>query len=626
MRSHSVIRLEWFLKVGSVLLVALLLLLTFNSLQLLTRTRSYLEGELEARLMDLKDLLTSELDAKVAGGIGRSGLPDSLRSIAFRESLDRIRLIDAGGHIIADSVGSAGHGAAGPVMGIGADQVSDVWEGLTVVSPVYKGDEGLVRSLYFPLHDTRGHIMAMCELTLGAQHIEDLTELSTTHFVVKAFVVALLILGLLYMLRSLLASQKKMVQAASGADTGIVREGDGDDVTFVINSFQAVVSELKAKELELRELKDRAEEKARLIESYNENVLRSVQSGVVTFNAEGRIQTLNPAAMEVLGLGQDEVSGRDVRSVFAGGPWLCEIVEDALKEARVIRRGEGGFIRSDGLRRWLGAGTSPMLGDDGSMMGAILVFTDLSEVKQLRDKMELKERMTLLGEMSTGIAHELRNPMAVITGYASLLAKRLGQDTEALEAVESMQEEIRGMDDIIREFMNFARPAKLNMSEFEIGPVVEEAAKSAGAGFEEPRIRIDIEPGLQTVFGDQVLLRQAFINLIKNGLEAMEGTDGELLVSAREDGMDEDSEEAPVEGRYVRLDFADQGAGLAEEDMKKIFTPFYTTKTKGTGLGLALVQKILLSHGGRVSVNSVAGEGATFTVYLPAGRNGDAHE
>jgi len=330
--------------------------------------------------------------------------------------------------------------------------------------------------------------------------------------------------------------------------------------------------------------------------------------------------------MEVLGLGQDEVSGTDVRSVFAGGPWLCEIVEDALKEARTIRRGEGGFVRSDGSRRWLGAGTSPMLGDDGSMMGAILVFTDLSEVKQLRDKMELKERMTLLGEMSTGIAHELRNPMAVITGYASLLAKRLGQDPEALEAVESMQEEIRGMDDIIREFMNFARPAELNMAVFDVGPVVEEAVKSAGAAFENQRIRIDIEPGLQPVFGDQVLLRQAFINLIKNGIEAMEGTDGELMVSAHSAGVEEGSEEAPAKDRYVRLDFADQGAGLAEEDMKKIFTPFYTTKTKGTGLGLALVQKILISHGGRLSVNSVIGKGSTFSVYLPAGRSGDADE
>jgi two-component system, NtrC family, nitrogen regulation sensor histidine kinase GlnL len=623
MRKHSVIRLEWFLKAGSVLLVALLLMLTANSLQLLSRTRAYLEGELEARLMDLKDLLTPELDAKVSRSSG--GHSESLKTIALRESVDRIRLFDLDGKVEADSSGLT-LGSAKPVLGISAAQVGDVWAGLTVVSPVYNGGGGLVRSLYFPLRDARGRLVVMCELTLGAQHIEDLTELGTTHFVIKALVVTLLILGLLYMLRTLLASQKRIVQAARGVDTGIERDTAGDDVTFVIQSFQTVVNELKIKERELRELKDKAEEKARLIESYNEIVLKSVQSGVVTFDADGTVKTLNPAATEVLGLGRDEVEGKTVNAVFAGGPWLCEIVEDALKEARIIRRGEGGYMRSDGSKRWLGAGTSPMISDDGSLMGAILVFTDLSEVKQLRDKMELKERMTLLGEMSTGIAHELRNPMAVITGYASLLAKRLGTDPEALEAVESMQEEIRGMDDIIREFMNFARPAEMNLSEIDIGPVIDDAVKSMGNIPGGQRIRLDIEPALPKVFGDQVLLRQVFINLINNGLESMEDADGDVYIKARAAGPAEAGIEQVTGGVFVRVDFADEGCGIQDEELKKIFTPFYTTKSKGTGLGLALVQKIVVNHGGRVSVRSDDGKGATFSVILPAGRTGVAHE
>ncbi len=619
MRSSSGVRLEWFAKTGAVLLAAILVLLTLNSMQLLSKTRSYLEGELEARLTNLKEIISPEL----SGRLGRSSaVSEYLRNVALRESLERIRLINQALRTVADSRTGPVLGGRDSGLGISGEKLNDVWGGLTVVSPVYESGGGLVRSLYFPVYDRSGRPSVICELTLGASHIKDLTELGTTHFVLKSVVVLVFITGLLYMLRTLVVSQKKIVQAASGANIGQQGPRATDDVTFVINSFQTIVKELKEKERELRELKDKAEEKARLIESYNESVLKNVQSGVMTFGADGKVKTVNPAAVEILGLGGRELEGSDAAMVFEGGPWLSVIVDEALKQARVKRRGEGGFIAPDGSRRWLGAGTSTMLDDDGSLAGAILVFTDLSEVKQLRDKMELRERMTLLGEMSAGIAHELRNPMAVISGYAKLLARKMEGDPETLEAIESMQEEIGGMDDIIREFMSFARPAELNLADTDIASVLDDAARSAGAAFAGADISLEMDDDIPPVFGDQLLLRQAFINIMQNGIEAMDGR-GVLTIMARMAEPATGSEDAPPGGRMLRIDFSDKGRGIPEADLGKIFTPFFTTKSKGTGLGLALVQKILVYHGGRASVKSSKDGGTMFSVFLPVGPYGE---
>jgi PAS domain S-box-containing protein len=460
---------------------------------------------------------------------------------------------------------------------------------------------------------------AVCELTLSAGHIEDLTELGTTHFFLKAIVVVFIIVSLMYMLGTLLKSQKEMVKAARGA--GVGSAGAGDNVSFVIASFQSVVKELKDKERELAELKERAEEKARLIESYNESVLKSVQSGVMTFDSEGSVNTLNPAAFDMLGLDSAGAAGKSATELFGEGSWLGGLVMSTIEDARPRQRGEGEVRTPAGVTMWLGAGTSPLTGDDGSLQGVILVFTDLTEVKELRERMELKERMTVLGEMSAGIAHELRNPMAVISGYARLLSKSIREDGSTREAVESILSEIEGMDEIIREFMNFARPTELNIAEVDVGALLEESVNTVSDMSGLVDVGINVEEGLPDVQGDQVLLRQAVLNIMKNAVEAMPGG-GSLKVDAR--AVDAGTEEGVTlhPGRFIRLDFTDTGAGIPRDALAKIFTPFFSTKGRGTGLGLALVQKILVYHGGRATVKSAEGAGTTFRVYLPVAAAG----
>jgi signal transduction histidine kinase len=255
-------------------------------------------------------------------------------------------------------------------------------------------------------------------------------------------------------------------------------------------------------------------------------------------------------------------------------------------------------------RVWLGFNTA-VLADrqQGESIGVILSFSDLTEVKRLQEEVELKERLTALGEMSAGIAHELRNPMAVILGYLNLLSKKI--DPANQNIIRDITSEVNGMNRIIGDLLTFARPASLNRVTVNVKELIEGClsnvlqTKAADAKITTVSRLDDVE-----FLIDEGLMRQAFNNLLQNALEAMPDG-GTMTVEAHG-------------GRNLSVIVTDTGTGVTPDTIKKIFLPFFTTKDKGVGLGLALVHKIVLSHGGRIEVESAPGKGTTFTVVIPA--------
>ena len=260
------------------------------------------------------------------------------------------------------------------------------------------------------------------------------------------------------------------------------------------------------------------------------------------------------------------------------------------------------MLLHDGNQLWLGYNTAVLTDRQHSAIGVILSFTDLTEVKRLQEQVELRERLTALGEMSAGIAHELRNPMAVISGYLSLLAKN--SDSGGQDVIRKITDEINGMNRIISDLLTFARPTSLNRVSVNSKELIESCvaavfnAKEVG-----PRIRTSLELDDVSIMCDEVLMRQALSNLIQNAIESMQD-EGALAVVSKS-------------GRGLQISIRDTGSGIPAAGMKKIFLPFYTTKDSGMGLGLALVHKIVTSHGGRIDVESKEGQGTTFTVLLP---------
>jgi len=372
--------------------------------------------------------------------------------------------------------------------------------------------------------------------------------------------------------------------------------GEKSEVGFVVDTFQELVGKLKEKEKELDRLRALAEDRAVSMETYNENILQSVPSGVVSTDNSMRIKSINQSAERILGVKAEEVLNRECTEIFN------EPLLGMVKDNKALSRGEYPYVTKDKRHIWLGVTTSQLKNTANETIGLILIFTDLTDVKALQKQVELKERLTQLGEMSAGIAHELRNPMSVIAGYAKLLNKKVETPNKAI--VDAILTEIVNIDRIISEFLAFAKPTDLNMTLVDLNTIIKETV-TAAAG-DNDAIKVSIKTGKpRSIMADEFMLRQALTNIFINAVEAMpEG--GSLDV-----GLDYLHDK-------VEINIKDTGLGISADLKQKIFLPFYTLKQKGIGLGLAIVQKVIVSHGGSIEVDSKEGEGTTFRIIFPA--------
>ncbi len=235
-----------------------------------------------------------------------------------------------------------------------------------------------------------------------------------------------------------------------------------------------------------------------------------------------------------------------------------------------------------------------------TVMGA---FSALGgEINSLKEQLIMKERLAALGEVATGIAHEFRNPMGVIAGYAKLLLKGLEDSDDRKEIIRAILNEIEEMNRVMEELLKFSKSEPITRMDIDLIAFITDIVNSIGQAGSE----IKFSPcGPVSIKGDKTLLRQALKNLLQNAFHAG-------------DKIRIDIEQSDLSGRHgVSIAIKDNGEGIPKTDFNKIFMPFYTTKSRGTGIGLALVQKIALAHGGSVSVNSKEGKGSTFRLFLP---------
>lgn len=366
-----------------------------------------------------------------------------------------------------------------------------------------------------------------------------------------------------------------------------------DEVGFVVNTFHDLVSKLKEKEKELEALRKSAEERASEIEIYNENIFQSVPSGVLSFDQDMKITKINSAAEEILSLNKKDILNKRHNAV------LHKPITDMLDDKKMVERAEIRYMTQSGKSIWLGLTISPLKDSSHNVIGQLLVFTDLTELKAFQSQKELRERLSTLGEMSGGIAHELRNPMAVISGYTKILSRKV--DGFLKPTVEAINNEVSVMDRIIKDFLSFARPSELIYSEIDLNRLLNTCIDA----LETPRdkVMVDFKKNVNhTIRCDEVLMRQAIMNILQNAVQAM--PDGGRLSIA------------VGTGDYLEIIFSDSGHGIPESVKDKIFLPFFTTKERGTGLGLSIVHKIAISHGGHISVDT-GEDGTTMTLRLP---------
>ena len=377
---------------------------------------------------------------------------------------------------------------------------------------------------------------------------------------------------------------------------------------FITASMQAVIQKLRDQEKELAALQKRDRERAEQTEKLSETVTRNMPAGLLLINSAGLITSANPAAETALGV--RALNYRHYGEVFGNESPLARLVRTCMADAHTFRREEIEYATPSGELRQLGVTISPTLNSAGGVAGALCLLSDLTELAALQRQVQVKESLAALGELSAGIAHEFKNSLATISGYAQMIRNESSGDVN--ENAQRILEQTRALAHVVSEFLKFARPLDLATEEVPVGTVVERMASQVRDAL--PEVSISMEGDFDNVSGDEGLLGQALLNLLRNAAEAAGGQafGGRVVVRG--------SVEHAGAHWLQRICISDNGPGIPAGDLSKIFVPFFTTKSNGTGLGLAIVQKIVIQHGGSVEARNQPEGGAELIVWLPLGR------
>ncbi len=395
---------------------------------------------------------------------------------------------------------------------------------------------------------------------------------------------------------------KIFAAARSAAHGGAPVRGEA---AFMATAMEDALQALKAQELAM---KARAEASERL----SSEIIASMTSGLLVVTETGAVRTLNPAGRRLLGIAEDADATAGYQAVLAGAEPLSDVVGECLSTRRPIVRRAVQMVKPAGGATHLGITVSPVRDGAGVPHGAICLFTDLSDVAELEEQLRLKDSLARLGELTAGIAHEFRNGLATIHGYARLLAlDRLPDDFRPY--VQGIRDETEALGQVVTNFLNFAKPADLTLTPVDMRAIVERAAEEIRSDARGRGGEVTVAGGFGMVEGDEVLLRQAFSNLCRNALEAC--TDANVPPRIVIEGAEDPAQ------NVLRITVSDNGPGIKQGAAARIFTPFFTTKARGTGLGLALVQKIIVTHNGRITAGNAEHGGARLTVSLPLGKS-----
>jgi PAS domain S-box-containing protein len=347
-------------------------------------------------------------------------------------------------------------------------------------------------------------------------------------------------------------------------------------------------------------------------ESLNLSILESMDSAVLAVDAAGNITTFNQLAEKLFSLSRQSVIGENYSKVFPKDEWL---ISQILEKKSKIKDFEVRFKTLAGEEKTLLVNSSGIFNQPGQMQGALAVIHDITELKRLEEESKRSERLSALGNLAAGVAHEIRNPLNAI----SIAAQRLKSEFKPTSAEEDYQNflsnilsEIKRLDQIVIQFLSLARSQKLNLEPTDSAAYLSEILNLVKVEAEAKGIRVQSRlSDSATLKIDRPEMKKALLNIILNGMEAMQ-SGGTLTVETRHrTGAD-----------VLEIVISDTGKGIPAEDISKIFQPYFSTKEKGSGLGLAIAHRIVTDHKGKIEVKSEVGKGTSFVISLPMERGG----
>jgi two-component system sensor histidine kinase PilS (NtrC family) len=335
------------------------------------------------------------------------------------------------------------------------------------------------------------------------------------------------------------------------------------------------------------------------LSALNADIIRCLTSGLITVSEAGRILTMNHAAGEILGLPHHQATGRMLTDLPDG-------LAEAVAQAQELRRSEVNLVHGN-KSQLLGISVSPLTDHLNKVRGRIINFQDLTSIREMEEVVRHSEHLASLGRMAAGIAHEIRNPLASISGSLELLRAADQLEADDRKLMDIALREIERLNGLITSFLDYARPKPLKVELLDLGQEIHGLVAGITGlmtGRDSPNVKVEAAEAGLWVQADRDQLRGVLWNLVRNAWEAGEEDLVRVRVQERTDGR-------------VELIVADRGEGISPEQLKHVFEPFFTTKESGTGLGLATVHRIVQEHGGSVQITTDRGQGTTLTIVLP---------
>jgi nitrogen-specific signal transduction histidine kinase len=435
-------------------------------------------------------------------------------------------------------------------------------------------------------HRPAGFVIAQVD-PLG--RLEELFRLQT-FFWILGFLLMASTVSLLW--RFVLAPFEAVEKKAAEAHLAPAKTPGEDPAELIIARFEKALAELKAKERELSRLYEESEKKALHYSALSKHLIDSLGSGIVIFDPTGAIVDFNPAAGMLLGLNENRRLPGSLKKV------LPEVKPGHPAESVELE------VQMEGQTKILAVSASAISNPNGENLGKALLVSDLTDFKEMETKLKEKEHWAFLGETAAGLAHELRNALAVMVGYGKLLAKAVGEDHPSHKTAGELLRESQAAEETLKRFLEYARPGQVFLETLDLREILKETTASLKPRF--PSVNFQLNTPLEaSAHSDAALLKQIFSNLILNGAEA-----------AGDGGMVKVTLEACRTPQGWRLEVADSGPGIPEKQKNNLFTPFFTSKPAGTGLGLALVKKAVHLLEGSVQLAN-GKKGAIFVVILP---------
>ena len=373
------------------------------------------------------------------------------------------------------------------------------------------------------------------------------------------------------------------------------------------------------------QLKSDAEPAGLIIDKCMVSALKHISSGVVAIDLSGEVVLFNQAAETITGFSRDEVLGNPYNELpFAESEGSTDHMSSALAGEMEKAAGiERTIVCQDGSKVAVESMVCPVIDEKGELIGALEIFNDLSAVKQLKEEVSKSRTLSALGEMSANVAHEIRNPLGSIGGFAALLERDLDDDDPRRNLVKKIIEGVASLDKIVTNLLIYTRPIKADLRQTNLVEYVNEVLAYLEVEIESQTLPIHIKrefpskPLSSRI--DPSLMQQVLLNIFHNAVHAMKEDGGRLTIRLSRDrhGAKAGSQVNSKQKKFVELLVEDEGVGMNEEVQKKIFNPFFTTREDGTGLGLAIAKKMIQEQNGTIHVLSRPSVGTRITILLP---------